>query len=193
MNESLTGVDQTHCTAGFAVRLGSAQGFLTAGHCFENSEQVFNQNGGALGIVEARSFPGDDFAFVVLHRGQSIRGAVQGYSSGVISVRGATPASIGSSVCRTGFVSQIRCGTILARNVSATAETNDGRTVTIFGLTSTSACSDRGDSGGPFIAGDQAQGILSAQTGNCSSRSPVTMFQPIDEPLSRHGLTLITE
>jgi hypothetical protein len=51
--------------------------------------------------------------------------------------------------------------------------------------------SEPGDSGGSFISGDQAQGVTSGGSGDCSSGG-TTFFQPVNEILSTFGLTLVT-
>jgi streptogrisin C len=52
-----------------------------------------------------------------------------------------------------------------------------------------SACAEPGDSGGSVISGNQAQGVTSGVTGNCTSGG-TTWFQPINEILSTYGLSL---
>ena len=44
----------------------------------------------------------------------------------------------------------------------------------VFGLTRTNVCAEPGDSGGSFIAVDQAQGIASGGSGDCASAAPPT-------------------
>ena len=68
---------------------------------------------------------------------------------------------------------------------------------TVSGLTQSTACAGRGDSGGSWITGSgQAQGVTSGgqlpagQNSNCSVASPVTWFQPINPLISRFGLVL---
>ncbi|HEY8544187.1 MAG TPA: trypsin-like serine protease, partial [Acidimicrobiales bacterium] len=61
----------------------------------------------------------------------------------------------------------------------------------VYGLTRTSACAEGGDSGGSFISGNQAQGMTSGGSGNCTFGG-TTFFQPVNEVLSRYGLTLVT-
>jgi len=42
----------------------------------------------------------------------------------------------------------------------------------------TTVCTDAGDSGGVFLSGDQAQGIVSGGVGDCSANG-TTNFQPV--------------
>lgn len=78
------------------------------------------------------------------------------------------------------------CGTVSAKN-----ETVDYSQGAVHEMTKTNVCAEPGDSGGSFIRGDQAQGVTSGGCGNCSSGGE-TWFQPVNEILSRYGLTLHT-
>jgi streptogrisin C len=66
----------------------------------------------------------------------------------------------------------------------------------VSGLTRTTVCAEPGDSGGAFVSPNgatrvQAQGITSGGSGNCTSGG-TTFHQPVNEALSRYGLTLVT-
>ncbi|WP_231510020.1 trypsin-like serine protease [Streptosporangium roseum] len=58
-------------------------------------------------------------------------------------------------------------------------------------MTRTNVCAEPGDSGGSFISIDQAQGVTSGGSGDCTSGG-VTYFQPIGEILTTYGLSLVT-
>jgi uncharacterized protein YkwD len=90
-------------------------------------------------------------------------------------------------VCRTGSTTGTRCGSITARN--ATLQVS-GRTMTNFIITN--ACAEPGDSGGPLLAGDQAQGVLSGGSGDCDGGRARSVYQPINPVLSNESLTLMT-
>ena len=99
---------------------------------------------------------------------------------------------MGASICRSGSTTGWRCGSVTRKNVSV----NYGQG-TVNGLTQSTACAGRGDSGGSWITGSgQAQGVTSGgqlpagQNTNCSVASPVSYFQPINPLISRFGLTL---
>ena len=62
---------------------------------------------------------------------------------------------------------------------------------TVNGLIRTNVCAEPGDSGGSLIAGNQAQGVTSGGSGNCSSGG-TTYFQPVNEILQAYSLTLVT-
>jgi hypothetical protein len=103
-------------------------------------------------------------------------------------VHNANVAAVGASVCRSGWRTGWRCGTIEARNVTV----NFPEEGTVSLLTRTSACANKGDSGGPFVSGGQAQGVLSAgpdiDGDGCYAD---THFQPVRPILAKYGLNLL--
>ncbi len=173
---------QYRCSIGFSV----VGGYTTAGHCGRAGTTTSGSNRVAQGSFRASSFPGDDMAWVGVNANWVPRPIVNGYGQGNVTVRGSTVAAIGASVCRSGSTTGWRCGTISARN--QTVRYAEG---TVSGLTRTSACAQGGDSGGSFISGQQAQGMTSGGSGNCTFGG-TTFFQPVNEALSRWGLTLVT-
>jgi streptogrisin C len=174
------------CTVAFTVRRGTTGGFLTAGRCGERGDIALTGYGGTpIGVFEASSYPGDDYAWVSLHPGWTPRGTVAA-QGGERPVRGSAPAAVGSPVCLASPVTGWHCGTVQQRNVTVTYP--DG---TVTGLVRTSVCAEPGTWGAPFLSGDQAQGITSGGTGNCATGGS-TYFQPVGEALSAHGLTLVT-
>jgi streptogrisin C len=173
---------QFRCSIGFSV----VGGYTTAGHCGTAGTPTSGFNRVAQGAFRASAFPGDDHAWVAVNGNWVPRPIVNGYGRGNVTVRGSTEAAVGSSVCRSGSTTGWRCGTIQAKN--QTVRYPQG---TVFGLTRTSACAEGGDSGGSFITGNQAQGMTSGGSGNCTSGG-TTFFQPVRETLSRYGLTLVT-
>lgn len=173
---------QYRCSIGFSV----VGGYTTAGHCGRAGTTTSGFNRVAQGSFRASSFPGDDHAWVGVNSNWVPRPIVNGYGRGNVTVRGSTVAAIGASVCRSGSTTGWRCGTMQAYN--QTVRYPQG---TVFGLTRTSACAEGGDSGGSFISGNQAQGMTSGGSGNCTFGG-TTFFQPVRETLSRYGLTLVT-
>jgi streptogrisin C len=61
----------------------------------------------------------------------------------------------------------------------------------VTGLTRTDVCAEGGDSGGPWLSGDQAQGVTSGGSGDCTVGGE-TFFQPVNEILAENDLTLLT-
>lgn len=169
------------CSVGFSV----VGGFVTAGHCGSTGNQVKGYNGRSMGIVAGSTFPGRDYAWVDVYSNWTPRPWVNNYHGSNRNVRGYTPAVVGASVCRSGNTTGWRCGTIKARNVTLTY---DGGKV--YGLTRTSACSDYGDSGGPFLSGTHAQGVTTAAPSGSGCKAD-TYFQPVRPILARYGLNLL--
>ncbi|UBU13191.1 carbohydrate-binding protein [Nonomuraea gerenzanensis] len=178
----------SRCSVGFSVtRAGSQGGFVTAGHCGSTGATTTGSNRVAQGTFHGSSFPGNDYAWVEVNTQWTPVGVVNGYSAGILPVRGSTVAQPGSSICRSGSTTQWRCGSVQQLNTSVTYPQG-----TVSGVTRTSVCAEPGDSGGSFISGDQAQGVTSGGSGNCSSGG-TTYFQPVNEILSTYGLTLATQ
>jgi streptogrisin C len=90
-------------------------------------------------------------------------------------------APVGASVCRSGRTTGVKCGTIQGFNKTVSyPEGNVG------GLTQVKVCAEGGDSGGSFISGDQAQGVLSGGNYSCKGGQAslaTSYFQPIAEAL----------
>ncbi|NGO70196.1 S1 family peptidase [Streptomyces boncukensis] len=171
------------CSIGFSVH----GGFITAGHCGRPSAAVYGWDRTYIGDFQGSSFPGDDYAWVNVGSGWWTEPVVLGW--GTIPdrlVRGSNEAPVGTSICRSGSTTHWRCGTVLAKN-----ETVNYQEGAVHQMTKTSACAEGGDSGGSFISGDQAQGVTSGASGNCSSGGQ-TWYQPVNEILNRYGLTLHT-
>ncbi|PWR12185.1 hypothetical protein DKT69_24785 [Micromonospora sicca] len=172
----------TLCSVGFAV----AGGFVTAGHCGRPGSPTLGFNNVAQGTFVGSSFPGDDYAWVRTNGDWTPRPWVNNYSGGNVAVAGSQDAAIGSSVCRSGRTTGWRCGTILGRN-----ETVNYAQGAVYGLSRSNACAEGGDSGGSWISGNQAQGVTSGGSGNCSTGG-ATWFQPVNEILAAYGLSLTT-
>lgn len=169
--------NSSRCSVGFAVR----GGFVTAGHCGTRGATTT----GPTGTFQGSSFPGNDYAWVSTPNDTPV-GVVDNYSGGRIAVKGSSDAPIGSSICRSGSTTGWHCGTIQARN--STVNYAEG---SVTGLIRTTVCAEPGDSGGSAISGNQAQGVTSGGSGNCSTGG-TTYFQPVNEILSAYGLTLLT-
>ena len=171
------------CSIGFAVQ----GGFVTAGHCGSAGDQTFDQNQVAMGSVKASIFPGDnDEGFVQVTNGDTLQPFVNDFKDNLLPVAGSTEAPVGAAVCRSGSTTGTHCGTIEAKN--QTVVYPEGA---VTGLTRTDACAEGGDSGGPWLAGDQAQGVTSGGSGDCTTGGE-TFFQPVNEILAINKLTLLT-
>jgi streptogrisin C len=174
--------NQFRCSIGFSVQ----GGFVTAGHCGAVGDTTAGSNRVAQGTVRASSFPGDDWGFVATNNQWVPTATVATTNQGVLPVAGSEEAPVGASVCRTGSTTGTRCGVIQAKN--ATVNYPEG---TVTGLTRTNVCAEGGDSGGSWLSGNQAQGVTSGGSGNCTVGG-TTFFQPVNEILQRNNLTLVT-
>jgi streptogrisin C len=170
------------CSIGFSVN----GGFVTAGHCGVTGQATTGYNGVSQGTFRGSSFPGNDYAWVQTNSNWTPQPWVNNYSGGNVIVAGSQEAAVGASVCRSGSTTGWRCGTIQAKN--ATVNYAEG---TVYGLTRTNACAEPGDSGGSWLSGQQAQGVTSGGSGNCTIGG-TTYFQPVNEILSAYNLTLRT-
>ncbi|MGY6656811.1 S1 family peptidase [Amycolatopsis sp. TRM77291] len=160
----------SRCSIGFSVN----GGFLTAGHCGPGTVTGYNRV--AMGSFARASFPGNDYGHVRVNSNWVPRGVINNGTR----VSGSTVAATGASVCKSGSTTGWTCGTVGAKN--QTVRYAEG---TVYGMTATNVRSQAGDSGGSFIAGNQAQGMLSG--GNSS----VTYFFPVRPALSATGTSLV--
>ncbi|WP_435824250.1 carbohydrate-binding protein [Micromonospora echinofusca] len=108
------------------------------------------------------------------------------HRGGTVPVAGSVEAAVGAAVCRSGSTTGWRCGTIQQKNASVTYPEG-----TVTGLTRINACAEPGDSGSSWISGNQAQGVTSGGSGNCTSGGTM-YFQPVNAILAAYGLTLVT-
>ncbi|AOS62826.1 S1 family peptidase [Actinoalloteichus hymeniacidonis] len=173
----------TRCSIGFSVH----GGFVTAGHCGRTGSSVAGWDGSAMGSFAGSSFPGNDYGWVRIGNGWWTEPVVLGHGTvSDVLVRGSNVAPVGSSICRSGSTTGWHCGTVQAFNV--TVNYAEGA---VHGMTQTTVCAEPGDSGGSYITGDQAQGVTSGGSGNCTSGGR-TFFNPVNEILSAYGLSLVT-
>ncbi|GAB3282671.1 S1 family peptidase [Parasphingorhabdus pacifica] len=166
------------CSVGFSVQ----GGFVTAGHCGDTGDSTSQPSGTFAGS----SFPGNDYGYVQVSSGETPQPLVNNYSGGTEAVAGSSEAPVGASICRSGSTTGWHCGTVQAKNQTVSYPQG-----TVNGLTRTDVCAEPGDSGGSWLSGDQAQGVTSGGSGNCTSGG-TTYFQPVNEILSTYGLTLLT-
>jgi streptogrisin C len=178
--------DTSRCSVGFAVTDGTLQGFVTAGHCGVPGDTTAGHDRSAQGVFQGSSFPGDDYGWVATADGWTATPYVKGSGGADVTVAGSAQAPVGSSVCRSGSTTGWHCGTIEQHGVTVQYGQGD-----VHGLTRTTVCAEPGDSGGPYITGDQAQGVTSGGSGNCTTGG-TTFYQPVEPVLEAYGLTLVT-
>jgi streptogrisin C len=174
------------CSVGFSVTKDRQRGFATAGHCGRAGARTTGFNGAVQGAFQASRFPGTDMAWVGVDSGWSATADIRGQGGQRAQVTGSVQALVGASACRSGSATGWHCGTIRQHDTSVSYSQG-----TVDGLTRTTVCAEPGDSGGPFVTGAQAQGVLSGGSGDCRSGG-TTFYQPVNPILSAFGLTLRT-
>lgn len=177
------------CSVGFGARAADgAPRMITAGHCTEDGGDVRGADNTVIGPIRSSVFDRDgDWGVVDVGPGWTPTSAVAAAGEATVRVTGTASAPPGSDVCRSGSTTGWHCGRVTATDVTANYSTGP-----VEGLVLTSACSEPGDSGGPFVAGRSALGTLSGGSGDCTRPGGTTLYQPIDEILRAEGLTLVT-
>ncbi len=169
------------CSIGFTVTTG----FVSAGHCGTPGATATDGSGALLGTFQASTFPGNDYSYVGAAGGVNLYGYVYGYDGFYYFVHGSSEVPERSSICRSGSTTGMWCGTVQAKN-----QTVNYPQGTVFGLTQTDVCAEPGDSGGSWLSANQAQGVTSGGSGNCTTGG-TTFFQPVNPILARYGLSLV--
>ena len=189
---------ESNCSVGFPAT--DAQGnkhFLTAGHCTNDANQAAygasgqsnklgTSNVGGSRSVNARE--GDMGVVAVTEAGWTISAAVNTWGQPALTVSGSAEAIVGDTVCHSGNTApNFECGKVRSVNQSI-----DYGSVVIDGLTTTDACSQGGDSGGAWLRGDKAVGLHSGGNSSCVANDDNSIFQPVNEALTKWSLTLLT-
>ncbi|WP_249227242.1 S1 family peptidase [Kutzneria sp. CA-103260] len=176
------------CSVGFsATDAAGGKHFVTAGHCTAGGGAAFGYNQVSLGRLNGSHFgTGGDYGRVDVSSGQWTLSGVVANGGGTVAVKGSAEAAVGAAVCRSGSTTGWHCGTIQAKN--QTVVYSEG---TVTGLTRTNVCAEAGDSGGAWISGNQAQGVTSGGSGDCT-RGGTTYFSPVNPALNAYGLRLVT-
>jgi streptogrisin C len=177
------------CSVGFsATDSGGGKHFVTAGHCTTGTGTTANgYNRVAMGRINGSTFgSGGDYGKVdVTSASWALVGTVNHYGGSDVAVRGSSETAVGGAICRSGSTTGWHCGTVQAKN-----QTVNYPQASVRGLTRTNVCAEPGDSGGSWITGNQAQGVTSGGSGNCSSGG-TTYFQPVNKALTAYGLRLV--
>ncbi|MGH3772902.1 MAG: S1 family peptidase [Pseudonocardiaceae bacterium] len=186
--DTITTSSGGRCSVGFNAVKGRTRYVITAGHCTKLGGTWSGPDGSVIGPVFATSFPGHDFGLVeVTSPSWEQTHDVDTGDGYLLPVTGHAPVAVGEEVCRFGSTTGGHCGPVEA--IGETVNYGDGEVVQ--GLTRAKVCAEAGDSGGPFMSGTQAQGMLSGGTGGCLLGGQ-TYFQPIQEVLATYQLTLLT-
>ncbi|MGC3004078.1 alpha-lytic protease prodomain-containing protein, partial [Streptomyces sp. G35A] len=174
------------CSVGFSVTKGEQRGFATAGHCGDPGDTTTGYDRTAQGVFQASTFPGEDMAWVATNDQWVPTPDVRAEDGQEVQVTGSAQALVGAAVCRSGSTTGWHCGTVQQHDTSVSY--SQGR---VDGLTRTTVCAEPGDSGGPYVAGAQAQGVTSGGSGDCTAGG-TTYYQPVNPILGDFGLTLTT-
>ncbi|MFG3281533.1 S1 family peptidase [Streptomyces sp. NPDC048111] len=190
-----------YCSVGFGAKDSSGrQVLVTAGHCVESSPDLyFNGTHFAKGTTTRFHHGRDsiDMGLASVDNGTTIAPQIGTWGNGAnVAVSGSRRAPAGSDVCKSGATSHWTCGSIKSYNYSVTY-TDPGQPATLVtnvGLSD--VCDLGGDSGGPWVSGNQGQGMTSGgQTDNqCDGvyGEGVSYFEPLDDALQYYGLRLTT-
>ncbi len=177
------------CSLGFNALDGAGSVYvITAGHCVDSNGRDWSGWAGKIGTTPKydSSFPGDDYGRILRTETNWVPTPK---IAGTATVLGKGVAAIGTTVCRSGKTTGLKCGTIQATNQTIDYGSVGGP---VYGLTKTSACAGEGDSGGPFISSTrQAQGVLSGGGTNCVKGW--SYFQPLNEILNAYDLKLVVD
>ncbi|MYS69329.1 trypsin-like serine protease [Streptomyces sp. SID5926] len=190
-----------YCSVGFGARDSSGrQALVTAGHCVENLPDLYYDGSHFAKGTTTRFHHGRnsiDMGLASVDTGTTIAPQVGTWNNGGnIAVKGSRRAPVGSDVCKSGATSGWTCGSIKAYDYSVTY-TDPGQPATLVtNLGLSNVCDLGGDSGGPWISGNQGQGMTSGgQTDNrCNGvyGQGTSYFQPLDDALRYYGLSLNT-
>ncbi|GAA4931079.1 streptogrisin C [Actinomycetospora succinea] len=182
-------VNGTRCSLAFtATSESGAPRLITAGHCTTRGGDVTGANNAPVGPVRSSVFDRTgDWGVVDVGPGWRATPSVAAEGSTTRSITGTATAPVGATVCRSGSTTGWRCGKVTAVDVTANYAAGP-----VQGLVLTDACSEGGDSGGPFVSGSSALGLLSGGTGDCTTAGGTSLYQPIDEILATERLRLST-
>jgi streptogrisin D len=177
----------SRCSLGFNVTTADgAPGFLTAGHCGVAFQAWSDTEGGApVATIQDAVFPGEgDFAIASYDDPATEAPSTVNTGGAEVQIAGAAEAEVGMQVQRMGSTTGLNDGSVTA--LDATVTYPEG---TVTGLIQTDVCAEPGDSGGPLFAGDQAIGLTSGGSGDCTSGGE-TFFAPVTGALAATGATL---
>ncbi|WP_407563141.1 S1 family peptidase [Streptomyces sp. 184] len=180
------------CTAGFNVRVSSADYFVTAGHCTTGFPTWYTNSSltTLVGPTAGSSFPGNDYGIVRYTNPAVPRPGTVNCNGTIIDITGPATPAVGQSVSMAGSTTGCHGGGITGLNTTV----NYGDSI-VSGLIRTTLCCEPGDSGSPVftLTGDGttalAVGVVSGGSGNCTSGG-TTFVQPINEILAAYGAVL---
>ncbi len=184
--ETSTGVDDGRCSLGFNARKDGHYYFFTAGHCTNSSVWWYEHpyRNGQLGFRVTSMFPSRDIG-IVKYSDSSIPkpGVIARFDGTVQDITHSRDAQQGEFVCKSGSTTGYTCGRVT--KPLTYVKYPEG---TVYGVTETTACARRGDSGGPLHSGEAALGILSGGNVRAPCSQQRTYFERVREFEAIHGI-----
>ncbi len=194
---AITNTATPPCTAGLAMKSVSGSRYVvTAGHCVAAGNLFWYLDGYTIGPAAYHSWPDNDYAAILVAYNSPVttHPTLIQRGSSASRVLGTNNPRVGHILCKSGAVSGVTCGTVLALNVTVTYHGGE----VVNGLIETNICAFKGDSGSPLYLdhGDSrliGMGILSG--GNlvvCGDPAVRSYHNPLTEIMAAYGLSLIT-
>ncbi|MEU6282308.1 alpha-lytic protease prodomain-containing protein [Streptomyces sp. NPDC047028] len=190
-----------YCSVGFGARDSSGrQVLVTAGHCVESLPDLYYDGSHFAKGTATRFHHGQnstDMGIASVDGGTTIATEIGTWGNGGnVAVEGSRRAPVGSDVCKSGVTSHWTCGAIKAYNYSVTYNDAGQPPTLVTNVALSNVCDLGGDSGGPWISGNQGQGMTSGgrNDNQCNGvyGQGTSYFQPLDDALRYYGLSLNT-
>lgn len=187
----------TNCSLGFPGTTSDGDNvLLTAGHCVEGNPDILNRNGVHIGQGVATEFPSVDMGLMDIDAEDTGRGYVDTRKGTTVRITGSSKAPVGTTLCKAGNTTGWTCGKITAYNQTVRYS---GESVATSGLAKSTVCTEGGDSGGAYIAGNTAQGMTSGGPNDghdcgynqgSNATGSYSYYQPVVDAANNYGVTL---
>ncbi|WP_181773732.1 S1 family peptidase [Amycolatopsis pittospori] len=187
----------TNCSLGFPGTTSDGDNvLLTAGHCVEGNPDILNRNGVHIGRGVATEFPSTDMGLMDIDDEDTGRGYVDTRKGTTVRITGSSKAPVGTTLCKAGNTTGWTCGKITAYNQTVRYS---GESVATSGLAKSTVCTEGGDSGGAYIAGNTAQGMTSGGPNDghdcgynqgSNATGSYSYYQPVVDAANTYGVTL---
>ncbi|ANN18738.1 peptidase S1 [Amycolatopsis orientalis] len=187
----------TNCTLGFPGTTSDGDNvLLTAGHCVEGNPDILNRSGVHIGRGVATEFPSTDMGLMDIDDEDTGRGYVDTRKGTTVRITGSSKAPVGTTLCKAGNTTGWTCGKITAYNQTVRYS---GESVATSGLAKSTVCTEGGDSGGAYIAGNTAQGMTSGGPNDghdcgynegANATGSYSYYQPVVDAANTYGVTL---
>ncbi|WP_158883165.1 S1 family peptidase [Amycolatopsis anabasis] len=187
----------TNCSLGFPGTTSDGNNvLLTAGHCVRGNPDILNRGGVHIGKGVATRFPSVDMGLMDIDAEDTGRGYVDTRMNTTVRITGSSKAPVGTTLCKAGNTTGWTCGKITAYNQTVRYS---GESTATSGLARSTVCTEGGDSGGAYIAGNTAQGMTSggpADGHDCgfnqgaNATGSYSYYQPVVDAANYYGVTL---